>query len=121
MVVKSALPLAEPQNEAALHELGTADLEPPRGQREAALERAVRNLELAQAIARAVERQRPRAADDERRAVELDVDALGRDPRHGDDDDDLALVLEDVDRRLPRRRGLDGGEAEELTMQPLGL
>ena len=32
-----------------------------------------------------------------------DVDALGRHAGQSDDDHDLALVLEDVDRRLPRR------------------
>ena len=44
------------------------------------------------------------------------------DAGHRRDDDDLALVLEQVDRRLPRGlRALRRIQAKELPVQPLGL
>jgi hypothetical protein len=112
----------DPDHEASPDQLGSRDPEPARRQRDPALEFAVGNLEPAHPLPRPADRQRSVAANDEHARLFPDLDPIARHARHGDDDHELALVLEDVDRRLPgRRRPLDRGDAEELALQAIGL
>src|SRR5436190_14660661 len=94
----------------------------PGRQRNAALEIPVRDLELVDEGARArAERQRTLAADGDRTGFRDDLHTVGGNTGHGDDYDDVVLILENVDGRLPGLRLRSAGEPEEPAMHAVGL
>ncbi len=91
----------ESQHDATVDHLVRAGFDAHARKRNAPLEEAVRNLELPDGMPLIREGQPPFAAHHEHAGLADDLDAIGRDARHRDHDEDLVLVLEDVDRRLP--------------------
>src|SRR6185437_9485532 len=84
------------QDQAALREFGYAGVEPASGKRDATLEGAVRDFEVAHGQRTAGEGQRPLAAYDQCAVLGDDLDAVGGNAGHRHDDDHFALVLEHV-------------------------
>src|SRR5262249_41701690 len=95
--------LAQSEDQASVGELACTAVELDARQRNAPLEVAVRDLELAYGAARTRKRQRFFGTNNKHAPLVAHVDAIGRNAGKGDDDHDSILVLEHIDRRLPGR------------------
>src|SRR6185312_9924875 len=92
------------------------------GQRDPALEPALRNLEPVNAGVAEFRRQGPAPADDEHAVLDDGLDPVRLDARQRDQDEQFVVGFQDVDRWLPARfaRTEGGLQVEELLAQPLG-
>jgi len=103
-------------------ELRRTHFQPRVGKRDAPLEKTVGDLELTDRIAKTGEGRRTLGAHYQCARLHRQLDAFRHHARHGDDHDELALVLEHIDRRLPQRlRARRRCEPEELPVHALGL
>src|SRR5215472_2855424 len=116
----SSVDPAQRKRKAAMLQLIGCELVPAAGQRELALEAAVRDLQAVDHRGLRGAGQGPLAGDSKDAALVSDLEPFGVNARQCDLDQQAARNLEDIDGRLPRGLASGRDRLEEALMQALG-